>query len=199
MPRGADDSRAAGHGGGRDDRGGDDSNRYRSREGSSVAAQAAAGKSRAQSAYDDLMGERDTIEAHWNTIQQWRIDEGKSYARTRGSQTARMAAGGMKAGTEQWNASLAAIDEAHATELAGYDSSATMGIINRWIDKVRAVEPTSSAGQSTDEFMQANFGNADGYSASTGASESQGAGAGAVVDPRRRGAGQVQEASPWWA
>ena len=55
---------------------------------------------------------------HWETLQQWRIDEGKNYARSRGQQVSRMAAGGMKAGSEQWDASLAQIDARYATEMA---------------------------------------------------------------------------------
>lgn len=196
-----------------DGRGGDDGANAdpNDREGGApdtIADDGSAERNRLQGLYDALMGD-EGIRAHWETIQQWREDAGKSYGRARGDQTVRMAAGGMKARSEQWETNLAAIDAKHATEMAGFDDSATMGIINRWIDKVRAAEPRagntefSRSGQTreeynartTDEFMVANFGRLGGSSAASGPQSRT-----AVATDRRQGArSQVQQASPWWA
>ncbi len=155
------------------------------------------------------------IRNHWETIQQWRIDEGKNFARSRGNQITRMAAGGMQAGSDQWNMNLATFDEAHAMELASFDDSATMGILNRWADEVRAVAPpktnlgdkvfggsggqVSVEPQTTENLLTDIFGLTGDYGTYTDVSGEQ-ATAKRTERTRQQSVGRrQQQESPWWA
>ena len=83
---------------------------------------------------------------HWETIQQWRIDEGKNFARSRSNAISRMSASGMKKDGAVWETTLAKIDEAYEAEKKADKGSATQGILNRWTAEmkefyVKAAEP----------------------------------------------------------
>jgi hypothetical protein len=81
---------------------------------------------------DDIKLANAQTKSHWETIQQWRIDEGKNFARSKSNMISRMAASGQKAGSEQWEANLAVIDAANAREKASQGGSATQGILDKW-------------------------------------------------------------------
>ena len=86
---------------------------------------------------------------HWETIQQWRVDEGKNFARSKGSAISRMAASGMKQGSEQWEANLASIDAANAKEIKRQGNSATQGILDKWTKKMKDFYVEAAAGNRT--------------------------------------------------
>lgn len=81
---------------------------------------------------NDIKLANEQTKSHWETVQQWRIDEGKNFARSRSNQISRMAAGGMKAGSDQWNANLASVDAANAAEKKSQKNSATYGLLDKW-------------------------------------------------------------------
>jgi len=81
---------------------------------------------------NDIKLANEQTKAHWDTIQQWRIDEGKNFARSRSDAIARMSASGRREGSDQWNANLQSIEAAHAKELERQGQSATMGILDKW-------------------------------------------------------------------
>ena len=78
------------------------------------------------------LDQTDIYKNHWETIQQWRIDTGKNFARSRGTAIARMAAGGQREGTQQWQDNLQKIESARQAETKGQQQSATMGILDKW-------------------------------------------------------------------
>lgn len=90
--------------------------------------------------------------AHWETIQQWRIDEGKNFARSKGSSIARMAASGMKEGSEQWKANLASLDDANAKELKRQGGSATQGILDKWAKEMKDFYIGAAGGDYTEQI-----------------------------------------------
>jgi len=102
--------------------------------------------------YDEakaLVKNTNVTKDHWETIQQWRIDEGKNFARSRSNQISRMAAGGMKAGSQQWEDNLQRIDAANRKELKRQGGSATQGILDRWTDTMKDFYIDASKTRST--------------------------------------------------
>jgi len=57
------------------------------------------------------------VGAYWQNYRQWMEDTQKNYRNSRSLQEARMAAGGMQRGSEQWNAQIAAADKAYAEDV----------------------------------------------------------------------------------
>ena len=70
--------------------------------------------------------------SHWETMQQWRIDEGKNYARSRANAINRMAASGMKSGSAQWEENLARVETSHKKNLERQASGATQQLLDKW-------------------------------------------------------------------
>ena len=154
-----------------------------------------------------------SIQSHWETLQQWRIDEGKNFARSRGSQIARMAAGGMKEGSQQWEANLAQLDVAHEKEMQRLNDSATMGILNNWTADMKANAPRrqtvdedgnlsyaeAADTRTTEELLTANFGLTKKYSEYQDVDGSRAAAAAKESKRQNAQRAQIQQASPWWA
>jgi len=165
-----------------------------------------------QSKYDALISDSATMQDHWKTMQQWRIDEGKNYARSRSTEIARMGASGMRAGTQQWQDNLGRIEAAHAKEVEAFAGSATQDIMNKWVDEVRGAElqagdtQFSRSGQTTEEygarttedFMAANFGRIDAYETFLDVSGEQAKAKETEKNRQKSVAARSQQESPWW-
>jgi len=182
------------------------------RGGPSQAEQEADARRAAQRKYDALIGDTATIKEHWKTMQQWRIDEGKTFARSRSTAIARMGASGMRAGSQQWQDNLGRIDAAHAKEVEAFAGSATQDIMNKWVDEVRGAElqagdtQFSRSGQTreeygartTEDFMVANFGRIDAYETFLDVSGEQAKAKETERSRQKAVAAQSQQESPWW-
>ena len=235
MPAGNGDSDSAGRGGsagsgggGRGGRGGDGGGGFGSTGGSNPGGRGGGGRSdeddewrkqheaaRAKRIRDAKIKEHTTgatgqrVKGHWETMQQWKIDAGKNYARTRGNQISRMAAGGMKAGSELWEATLAPIDDAHQKEMDAFKTSATQGILDRWAEVMQPTPGPSGWDTvqdkappprlTTEELLEANFGLTEDYSTFTDAGGEQAAANAAEGSRQNAARSKTQQASPWWA
>jgi hypothetical protein len=83
------------------------------------------------------MEEQQIMQDHWETVQQWRIDEDVSYNRTLSSTKARLGAGGVKTGSEAYNAQISKIESDYELAKERIASGATQGILDRYVGEAK--------------------------------------------------------------
>lgn len=79
----------------------------------------------------------EVAEMHWETVQQWRIDTDKGHKQSRSGLTARMAAAGIKPGSDNWDAQMKEADRLLEEEYGDINSGATMNILNRYVKDMK--------------------------------------------------------------
>ncbi len=78
------------------------------------------------------MEERQIMQDHWDTVQQWRIDEGVNYEREMSRTKARLGAGGVKTGSDSYNAQISKIESDYEAAKESIGGGATQGILDRY-------------------------------------------------------------------
>ena len=70
---------------------------------------------------------------YWKTYQQFGYDEQRGFERTSSMTQARMAASGVKAGSQQWKANLAKLESDYEKNLVDIKEGTTAGILEDWV------------------------------------------------------------------
>ena len=70
---------------------------------------------------------------YWKTYQQFGYDEQRGFERTSSMAQARMAAGGVKAGSQQWKANLGKLESDYEKNLTDIKEGTTAGILEDWV------------------------------------------------------------------
>jgi hypothetical protein len=77
-------------------------------------------------------GTRSDVQGYWETYQKWGQEAATDYERNITSTKARMAASGIKTGTEQWETNLANITSEYEKELEGFKTGVTGSAVSDW-------------------------------------------------------------------
>ena len=70
---------------------------------------------------------------YWKTYQQFGYDEQRGFERTLSLTKAKMAAGGVKAGSQQWKANLGKLESDYEKNLVDIKEGTTAGILDDWV------------------------------------------------------------------
>jgi len=107
-----------------------------------------------------------------------------------------MAAGGIKAGTEQWDTNLARVQSEYETELAGFRKGVTGSALEQWTSDAQG---GANKPMGMEDFMSQEFGMKDFASdravTEQGAAGSRARQAAAGTEDRSKA---TSTSSPWW-
>lgn len=81
---------------------------------------------------------RSSMEGYWGNYQTWASDAKTGFERRQSGMRARMAAGGIKEGSEQWETNIARIQSEYDVELAGLKKGVTGSAMESWAAKNQA-------------------------------------------------------------
>lgn len=139
---------------------------------------------------------RGTMEGYWGNYQTWVADAKSGFERSTGSMKARMAAGGVKAGSEQWETNLAKVQSEYETELAGFRKGVTGSALEQWSAQSQG---GTDKPMGMEDFLSQEFGMRE-FASDRAVTEQ-----GAAGSKARQAAAGTQDrtkatttASPWW-
>ena len=70
---------------------------------------------------------------YWKTYQQFGYDEQRAFKRTSSMAKAKMAASGLKAGSQQWKTNLAKVESDYEKSIEEIKGGVTSGILEDWV------------------------------------------------------------------
>jgi hypothetical protein len=140
--------------------------------------------------------QRTTMEGYWGNYQTWVADAKSGFDRSMGSMKARMAAGGIKSGTEQWDTNLAKVQSDYEGELAGFKKGVTGSALEQWSAQAQG---GADAPMGMEDFMSQEFGmrSFDSDRAATDETRAEGTARQAASGTQDRSK-KTSTASPWW-
>ncbi len=110
--------------------------------------------------------QRQTMERHWKEYQQWGFDARSSRDTSLGAMRAKMTAGGIKAGSEQWKTNLKRIETEYKGNIKGIESGVTRQILADW-QKSKAKQVRSVAFMGGEDEVSYKDGKLDGSKEAT--------------------------------
>lgn len=169
---------------------------------------------------DETDRSKDTMKGYWKNYQKWTADAKMGFEQKASSVKARLSAGGIKAGSEQWNTNLARLESEYDEDIAGIDKGVTATELRKWSTKrqegeylkgisigareggydhgtIRQLESNALAARkdSNDlgmsDYLGATFGETDNTPEKTAAEK-------ATKSAERSASGSTATGSPWW-
>lgn len=86
------------------------------------------------------VAEADTMQGYWETYQQWGADAAASLEQNVSGMTARMAASGVQAGSEQWVTNLDLIQSEYESDIQALEGGATGTLMADWAERQQLAE-----------------------------------------------------------